>query len=138
MASSSPPAPAPAVPEPGPLWRAPVPTMPHQPGKAVVDVGGRTVAWFGALGHSPGPLCVCTSVNAAAQLVSAGIGIGIFPSRMIESYRAAGTIVPIDVTPPLAAGCVYVAYRAGSGQDRTEAAVSVIERVTRASRYFDA
>src|SRR4051794_20272288 len=65
-----------------------------------------TLAWFAGLGQAPGPLCICTSVNAAAQLASAGIGIGIFPARMIEAHRAAGTIVALEVNSPLPDGRV--------------------------------
>jgi DNA-binding transcriptional LysR family regulator len=51
-----------------------------------------TIAWFAALGQAPGPLCICTSVNAAAQLATAGIGCGIFPWRMIEVQRTIGAV----------------------------------------------
>jgi DNA-binding transcriptional LysR family regulator len=95
-----------------------------------------TVAWFAGAGQKPGPLCICTSVNAAAQLVGAGIGIGVFPSRMIEAYQTAGTIAAIATEPPLAIGRVYLADRVTADQERTEAVMRILEQVTRAIGYF--
>jgi DNA-binding transcriptional LysR family regulator len=95
-----------------------------------------TVAWFAAAGQKPGPLCVCTSVNAAAQLAGAGIGIGVFPTRMIEAYRPAGIIAAIATDPPLAIGHVYVADRVTADQGRTEAVMRILVRVTRELDYF--
>ncbi len=95
-----------------------------------------TVAWFATGERKPGPLCICTSVNAAAQLTQAGIGIGIFPARMIEAYRPAGTLAALatDPTPPV--GHVFVADRAAADQDRTEAVTRILESVTRKLDYF--
>jgi DNA-binding transcriptional LysR family regulator len=95
-----------------------------------------TVAWFAAAGQKPGPLCVCTSVNAAAQLATAGIGIGIFPARMIEASHLAGSIATIATDPPLAVGHVYVADRVTADQSRTEAVMRVLQSVTRKLDYF--
>jgi DNA-binding transcriptional LysR family regulator len=95
-----------------------------------------TVAWFAAADQKPGPLCVCTSVNAAAQPAGAGIGIGIFPARMIEAYHLAGTIAAIATDPPLTTGRVYVADRVTADQSRTEAVMRILQRVTRELDYF--
>jgi DNA-binding transcriptional LysR family regulator len=97
-----------------------------------------TIAWFAAAEQKPGPLCVCTSVNAAAQLAGAGIGIGIFPARMVEAYRPAGTIAAIATDPPLTTGRVYVADRVTADQGRTEAVMRILESVTRDLDYFRA
>jgi DNA-binding transcriptional LysR family regulator len=97
-----------------------------------------TVAWFAAAELAPGPLCLCTSVNAAAQLVGAGIGIGVFPARMIEGYRPGGAVDAIVTTPPVATGRVYVADRVTADPDRTEAMLRILERVITELDYFDA
>ncbi len=95
------------------------------------------LGWF-AQGHQqPGPLCVCSSVTVAAHLVGAGLGIGTFPSRMIEGYRAAGNIVAIVSDPPLEDGHVYVADRAMADQTRTAAIIRVLEEMTQSIGYFD-
>jgi DNA-binding transcriptional LysR family regulator len=95
-----------------------------------------TVAWFAAGGQKPGPLCICTSVNAAAQLAAAGIGIGIFPTRMIEASHLAGTIAAIATDPPLQIGRVYMADHVTADPSRTEAMMRVLESVTRELDYF--
>ncbi len=96
-----------------------------------------TIGWFGGQEQAPGSLCLCTSVNAAAQLAGAGIGIGVFPRRMIAAQRGTDGITAIKATPSLPDGHVHVACRADTDPDRTRAATSVIRRVTRALRYFD-
>jgi DNA-binding transcriptional LysR family regulator len=97
-----------------------------------------TIAWFASAEQKPGPLCICTSVNAAAQLVAAGIGIGVFPARMIEAYRPAGTLAVIRTEPQLPVGRVYLADHATADQDRTEAVMRVLESVTTGLNYFGA
>ncbi|HET7889089.1 MAG TPA: LysR family transcriptional regulator [Bradyrhizobium sp.] len=96
-----------------------------------------TIAWFASARQKPGPLCICTSVNAAAQLVAAGIGIGIFPKRMIEAYRPSGALAVIASKPQLAAGRVYLAHHVTADADRIEAVMRVIEGVTAELNYFD-
>jgi DNA-binding transcriptional LysR family regulator len=96
-----------------------------------------TMAWFARLGQMPRPLCLCTSVNAAAQLAAAGIGIGIFPERMIEASCVQGTITPIALSSPLPPGHVFIAHRAGTEPDRVDAAATLINQVTRRLDYFD-
>jgi DNA-binding transcriptional LysR family regulator len=95
-----------------------------------------TVAWFAAGGQKPGPLCICTSVNAAAQLAAAGIGIGIFPTRMIEASHFAGRIAAIATDPPLQTGHVYMADHVTADPSRTEALMRVLDSVTRELNYF--
>ena len=96
-----------------------------------------TIAWFSSARQKPGPLCICTSVNAAAQLVAAGIGVGIFPKRMVEAYRPSGALAVIAAKPQLAAGRVYLAHHVTADADRIEAIMRVIEGVTAKLNYFD-
>jgi DNA-binding transcriptional LysR family regulator len=95
------------------------------------------IGWFALENQQPGPLCVCSSVIVAAQLVAAGLGIGAFPARMIEAYRAAGNIVAIASDPPLEDGRVYVADRTMADQNRTAAIIRVLEEMTQSIGYFD-
>lgn len=96
-----------------------------------------TIAWFSSARQKPGPLCICTSVNAAAQLVAAGIGVGIFPKRMIDAYRPSGAIAVIATKPQLTVGRVYLAHHVTADADRIEAVMRVIEGVTANLNYFD-
>lgn len=95
-----------------------------------------TIGWFGDGKQQPGPLCVCSSLNAALQLVGSGIGIGAFPAKMIEAYPLADTINTLVSRPPLADGRVFIADRATSDPARTTALIRVFERVTRSMEYF--
>lgn len=95
-----------------------------------------TVGWFAASGLSPGGMCLCTSVNAAAQIVAAGIGIGIFPRRMIDTYQGAGALAPIPTLPGLPAGRVFVAQRLEMERRVAAAAAAILEQVTRDLAYF--
>jgi len=95
------------------------------------------IEWFALGNQKPGPLCVCSSVNVAAQLVGAGLGIGAFPARMVEAYQAAGNIVAIASDLPLEDGRVYVADRAMADQTRTTAIIRVLEEMTQSIGYFD-
>jgi DNA-binding transcriptional LysR family regulator len=95
-----------------------------------------TISWFAGAEQELGPLCLCTSVNAAAQLVAAGIGIGVFPARMVEAYRPTGLLNILRTKPPLPSGQVYVADHAAADPERTEAVMRILESVTAALGYF--
>lgn len=95
-----------------------------------------STSWFADRQEQPGSLCICSSLNASLQLVSAGIGIGVFPSRMIEAFPSAGAIATFQSDPPLQSGRVYVADRADSDHARAAAIVRALEAMTRAMGYF--
>jgi DNA-binding transcriptional LysR family regulator len=96
-----------------------------------------TVGWFADGGRQPGALCICTSLNAAAQLVGEGLGVGVFPARMIEAYRMADDLVALVCEPPLAPGRVYVADRVTADPARTAAIIRVCQDVTSSIGYFE-
>jgi DNA-binding transcriptional LysR family regulator len=121
----------PAITGPADLVQVTVVTTP-----APTSMYRNTVAWFAAGGLQPGSLCVCTSVNVAAQLVAAGIGIGIFPARLIETYSGTGRLMPLATDPPLGAGHVFVADRVTADPTHTAAIVGVLKAVTSAIGYF--
>jgi DNA-binding transcriptional LysR family regulator len=95
-----------------------------------------TMSWFADGREQPGALCVCSSLNASLQLVGAGIGIGVFPERMVAALSASGAVMTFQSSPPLQAGRVYVADRTDADQSRTAAIIRSLEAVTRAMGYF--
>jgi DNA-binding transcriptional LysR family regulator len=95
-----------------------------------------TIGWFAEGGEQPGPLCICTSLNAAAQLVVAGLGVGAFPARMVAAYQSQGAVAIVS-DPPLADGRVHVADRVSADRSQTAAIVRVLEKVTRSIGYFE-
>jgi DNA-binding transcriptional LysR family regulator len=95
-----------------------------------------TTGWFTDSGAQAGSLCICTSLSLAAQLVAAGLGIGVFPANMVAAYPLPGAIVPLASEPPLINGRVYVADRVTADAARTDAVFRVFQEVTQSIGYF--
>lgn len=70
------------------------------------------------------------------QLVASGLGFGVFPTKMIEAYPAAGAIAMLSSRPTLVDGRVFVADRATADQSRTNALLKSIEKATDKMGYF--
>jgi len=96
-----------------------------------------TAGWFAGGQQQPGPLCVCSSLNAALQLVASGIGLGVFPAKMIDAFPLADKIVKLASTPPLVDGHVFVADRVTSDHSTSVALIRIFERITRQLGYFE-
>jgi DNA-binding transcriptional LysR family regulator len=95
-----------------------------------------TMSWFADAQQQPGSLCMCSGLNASLQLVSAGIGIGVFPDRMVAAFPSGGSVRTFQSSPPLHPGRVYVAYRTDADQTRTAAIIRSLETVVRVMEYF--
>jgi DNA-binding transcriptional LysR family regulator len=98
----------------------------------------QTMSWFADERTQPAGLCFCSSLNASLQLVAAGIGIGLFPTRMIQAYPGAAKLRAIQSDQPLADGRVYIADRADSDPSRTASMARLFEHVTSSMGYFSA
>lgn len=97
-----------------------------------------TVGWFAGEKITPESTCVCSSLNAALQLVAAGTGIGIFPSKVVEAYPLKGALRTISTKPALTDGRVFFADRSASDEARTQALLRTVERTANDLRYFKA
>ena len=95
-----------------------------------------TIGWFAEAKVTPDRICLCSSLNAAMQLVASGLGFGVFPTKMIEAYPAAGAIAMLSSRPVLVDGRVFVADRATADQSRTNALLKSIEKATDKIGYF--
>jgi DNA-binding transcriptional LysR family regulator len=95
-----------------------------------------TMSWFADAQEQPSALCMCSSLNASLQLVGAGIGIGVFPDRMVAAFPCGGSVMTFQSNPPLQPGRVYVADRTDADQTRTAAIIRSLEAVLRAMEYF--
>ena len=96
-----------------------------------------TMGWFAEEKVTPNNLCLCSSLNAAVQLVAAGLGAGIFPTKMVDAYPLPGALRKLDAGDSLRSGRVFVADRATSDEARTHAIITIIERSARHIGYFD-
>jgi DNA-binding transcriptional LysR family regulator len=115
------------------LWQAPILTNPP-PSPAYRQV----MAWFATARLSPAKLILCSSGIVIGQLISAGIGIGVMPAKMIAPYVKEGTIVPLTTIPPLEPGQVFASYRADVPKRAIEAIIGISNRVLEAIGYFAA
>jgi DNA-binding transcriptional LysR family regulator len=95
-----------------------------------------TLGWFAEEKVTPTNLCLCSSLNAAVQLVAAGLGAGIFPTKVVDAYPREGTLRKLDVEDSLRPGRVFVADRTTSDEARTHAMITVIEQSARQLAYF--
>ncbi|MEZ2127809.1 MULTISPECIES: LysR family transcriptional regulator [unclassified Sinorhizobium] len=96
-----------------------------------------TMGWFAEDKVTPENLCLCSSLNAAVQLVAAGLGAGIFPTKVIDAYPLEGAIRKLKVGDTLRAGRVFVADRTTSDEARTQAIIAIIEQTAKKIGYFD-
>jgi DNA-binding transcriptional LysR family regulator len=95
-----------------------------------------STSWFADAQRQPNSLCICSSLNASLQLVSAGIGIGAFPRRMVEAFPSREAIAMFQSNPPLPPSRVYIADRADSDRARTAAIIRSLEGLMRDMDYF--
>lgn len=96
-----------------------------------------TLGWFSEEKVMPENVCLCSSLNAALQLVAAGLGIGIFPTKVIDAYPLPGALRKLEADPDLRDGRVFVADRVTSDQMQTNALITVIEDTARSLKYFE-
>jgi DNA-binding transcriptional LysR family regulator len=96
-----------------------------------------TFAWFAEDKVSPDKVCVCSSLNAALQLVAAGLGVGIFPEKAIDAYPLQAALRKLPPSPKLRDGQVYLADRSTADELRTTALLRTIERTGDRLRYFE-
>jgi DNA-binding transcriptional LysR family regulator len=96
-----------------------------------------TMGWFAEDKVTPENLCLCTSLNAAVQLVAAGLGAGIFPSKMVDAYPLQGALRKLELDGPLSSGRVFVADRTTSDEARIQAMMTIIEQTAQEIGYFD-
>ncbi len=116
---------------PGMLAKARV--ISNQPG----TIGYRQVVrWFASEGLKPSHLDICSSVAIQAKLVEAGTGIGIMPTKMVESQVAAGQLKLLDSSPPVQPVAIFLVHRAGSLSPSARALIECVEEVLAEMRYL--
>ncbi len=95
-----------------------------------------TIGWFAGAKITPEKTCLCSSLNAALQLVAAGTGIGIFPSKVVEAYPLKGALQTIATEPKLTDGRVFFGDRTAADEARTQALLRTVERIANELQYF--
>lgn len=96
-----------------------------------------TLAWFAEDKVTPQHVCVCSSLNAALQLVVGGLGVGIFPEKVIHAFPVQPGLQKLNSEPGLRDGHVYVADRVSADETRTASLLRTIERTCDRLGYFE-
>ena len=90
----------------------------------------QTMEWFGAEGLEPLHVSICNTVpSVLAHLIGAGLGIGILPTKLIESQLRAGTLVTLECRPALGKSYLSAVQSAGDRQPILDAVIEVTRRV---------
>jgi len=81
----------------------------NQPG----TIGYRQlVRWFASEGLKPAHLDICSSVAVQAKLIESGTGVGILPTKMIESSVMSGSLRLFETFPPVQPVAIFLVHRA--------------------------
>jgi DNA-binding transcriptional LysR family regulator len=85
--------------------------------------------WFATAGLEPARVDMCTSVTLVAHLVTAGVGIGLLPLKMIEAQLASGALQILDSTPGVEPGRVFATFWEGGQTPAVDAVVHCVRQV---------
>lgn len=92
--------------------------------------------WFASAGITPSRLDVCNSVAMLAHLVSTGVAIGIFPSKMAERDVAEGRVRLLKTSPPVADTPIYAKFPAGEDNPNVRAFIATTREVLSQMDYL--
>ena len=89
----------------------------------------QTMAWFAGAAIAPHNLSVCNTVpSVVAHLAEAGVGIGIFPNKLIETHVKAGTLVALECSPRIENAYLCVAHRANEAEPAVDVVLETVRR----------
>lgn len=94
--------------------------------------------WFAVEGLQPARIIICNSVAVIGELVAAGLGAGILPASMVQRYVSAGTARPLNCTPTIDNGRLFIAVRADIADSKSWAFERTTQRVLRETNYLSA
>ena len=93
--------------------------------------------WFALASIKPEKISICTSVAVIPELVAAGLGAGILPSRMALRYASEGTVQMLHSSPRIDNGRLFVGSRAGVVDQKIIAVERTTARVLEKMRYSE-
>jgi DNA-binding transcriptional LysR family regulator len=118
--------------EPKDLWDKPIISNP--PPSAMYR---QITHWFALAGIQPEKISICNSVAVIPELVAAGLGAGILPTRMADRYVAEGSIQLLPSSPRIENGRLFLGSRAGVTDPKTVAVERTTSRVLEKMRYLE-
>jgi DNA-binding transcriptional LysR family regulator len=96
----------------------------------------QVIGWFGSAGLTPGRLDICNSVAMLGHLVTTGVGIGVYPSKMAESDVEAGRVRILKTIPPIADTPIFAKFRSDGDNIRTRAFIDTVRQVLAGMDYL--
>jgi DNA-binding transcriptional LysR family regulator len=96
----------------------------------------QTSDWFATAAMEPTNISICSSVSVSAQLIAAGIAMGVLPTKMAVPLVAEGRVRIVASVPPIEAGKVYASHPLGAGGQATDKVIGVVRRMLQSIDYF--
>lgn len=92
--------------------------------------------WFASAGISPRRLDVCNSVAMLAHLVTTGVAIGIYPSKMADHNVKQGDVRLLRTSPPVADTPIFAKYPSRKQTPNTMAFIATARSVLSQMDYL--
>ncbi|MER8826568.1 LysR family transcriptional regulator [Mesorhizobium sp. M0817] len=92
--------------------------------------------WFASAGVTPARVDICNSVAMLAHVVTAGVAIGIYPSKMAEEDVRAGVVRLLRTSPPVADTPIYAKFAKRSGSPNIRAFIATVRQVLSSMDYL--
>lgn len=92
--------------------------------------------WFASAGITPARVDICNSVAMLAHVVTAGVAIGIYPSKMAEEDVRNGVVRLLRTSPPVADTPVYAKFANGNGSPNVRAFIATVRQVLSSMDYL--
>lgn len=93
--------------------------------------------WFALAGIQPEKISICTSVAVIPELVAAGLGASILPTRMALRYVSEGSIQMLSSSPRIDNGRLFLGSRVGVADQKIIAVERTTSRVLEKMRYLE-
>lgn len=92
--------------------------------------------WFALDGLKPARIIICNSVAVIGELVAAGLGAGILPAAMVQRYVSAGAARPLNCTPRIENGRLFIGFRKDIADAKIWAFGKTVQRILRETAYL--
>lgn len=97
----------------------------------------QTVNWFRREGLAPRQISVSNSITIIAHLVSAGIGVAILPTRMVQADIDAGRVVSLRSEPKIDDSIMSAAYRTDDWRPAINAVIEASREAIEELRWLN-
>jgi len=87
------------------------------------------VGWFANAGLTPTRVDICNSVSILADLVNKGVGVGIYPNKLAERERLAGTIRILATDPPVGDTPIFAKFHRQARKQKIQAVTDTVMSV---------